>query len=294
MPAVDVLLPYWGDPELFKEAASSVLAQGFTDYKLTVIDDAYPDPEAARWLAAMDDPHVEYLRNAENLGINANFAKALSLATAPVFVMMGSDDVMLNNYLETVLALMDAFPAAAVVQPGVIPIDSAGHPSRTLPDRIKRFAAPKARQARLVQGEALAASLLHAGWHYFPSLAWRLDAVLPFGFRPEYDVVQDLALLLDVAATGAGMAVSEEPVFQYRRHAGSDSSRRARDGRRFSEERRFFEDEAERFAALEWPRAARAARLHWTSRLHALSVIPGAISSGSLKTVPPLARHVVH
>ncbi|MCC3294808.1 glycosyltransferase [Arthrobacter sp. zg-Y411] len=294
MPAVDVLLPYWGDPELLKTAAESVLAQTFTDYKLTVIDDAYPDPEAGRWLTAMDDPRIEYLRNAENLGVNANFTKALGLATAPVFVMMGSDDVMLSNYLETVMALMDAFPAAAVVQPGVIPIDSDGIPSRSLPDRIKRLAAPKAREARLLQGEMLAASLLRAGWHYFPSLAWRRDVVIPFGFRPEYDVVQDLALLLDVAASGAGMAVSEEPVFHYRRHAGSDSSQRAHDGRRFNEERRFFAAEADRFAALEWPRAARAARLHWTSRLHALSVIPGAISSGSFRTVLPLARHVVH
>ena len=62
--------------------------------------------------------------------------------------------------------------------------------------------------------------------------------------------------------------------FLYRRHSASDSSVRALDGRRFDEEARFFGGEADAFAARGWKSAERAARLHVTSRLNALSLLP--------------------
>jgi hypothetical protein len=60
------------------------------------------------------------------------------------------------------------------------------------------------------------------------------------------------------------------------------SSTRAHDGTRFAEERAFFAEAAARFDALGWPRAARAARWHLTSRLHALRTLPGLLAAGHL------------
>lgn len=140
----------------------------------------------------------------------------------------------------------------------------------------------------------MATSLLHAGWHYFPSLGWRLGSIKDHGFRPEYDVVQDLALLMDIAAAGGSMVVSSSRiVFNYRRHNASDSSVRAVDGRRFDEERRFFREQAARFADIGWPRAARAARLHWTSRLHALSLLLRSLRKPTARGTKILSRHLL-
>ena len=139
----------------------------------------------------------------------------------------------------------------------------------------------------------MAASLLGAGWHYFPALAWRRDAILRFGFRPEFDVVQDLALLMDIAAAGGSIVVDNSEAFLYRRHASSDSSLRAADGRRFDEERRYFQEQAARFHGLGWCRAELAARLHWTSRLNALSVLLGSLRNPSISTCRTMARHVL-
>lgn len=293
METIDVMLPYYGDVELMKTAVRSVAAQDDPRWRLVVIDDAYPDAEPAAWFASLSDPRITYIRNETNLGARDNFTKALELAEADVFVMMGADDVMLPSYLRTVSAALRDHPEVSAVQPGVEVIDGSGRRVRTLPDAVKRLAGPKPRPALVLGGEQLATSLLHAGWHYFPSLAWRTESVRRYGFSPEYNVVQDLALLLDIAADGGSVAVLRDPVFQYRRHAQSDSSVRAVDGRRFIEERTFFQREAERFRSQGWAQAARAAELHWTSRLHALSVLLRTARHPRRDTTRLLGQHVL-
>ena len=41
---VDIFIPFWGDPELLHATVRSVLAQDDDDWRLTVVDDCYPDP----------------------------------------------------------------------------------------------------------------------------------------------------------------------------------------------------------------------------------------------------------
>lgn len=288
---IDVMLPYYGDVSLMKLAAQSVLDQTFRDFRLVVIDDGYPDPEPRRWFESLDDPRVTYLRNEQNLGANGNYRRAVELVESEWFVMMGADDVMHDDFLEKVSRTI-ADADVDIVQPGVDVIDENGTVYLPLSDRVKRMLAPKTNGGTVVLGgEELATSLLRGNWAYFPSLVWRTEAVRAIGFRDGLDVVQDLALILDIIARGGKMAVLGETVFEYRRHSQSDSSVRALDGRRFDEERRFFYGEADRFSALEWPRAARAARHHVTSRLNAASLLPKALrSQGSARA---LFRHVV-
>ena len=287
------MFPYYGDVELMKQAARSVMGQQHQDWRLVVIDDGYPDPEPARWFAGISDPRVTYQRNGQNLGANGNYRKAVGLVTAPIAVIMGADDIMLPNYLTAVVDSFQQFPDASAVQPGVQVIDEAGRATTPLTDLVKKAATPRGNRRRLLGGEDLATSLLHAGWHYFPSIAWNSDTLKRIGFRAEFDVVQDLALLLDIAADNGSLVMTPELAFLYRRHSGSDSSVRAFDGRRFDEERRFFEGEAVRFEKLGWNRAARAARYHITSRLNAATLIARSAAGGKFGYIPKLAKHVI-
>ncbi|WP_404320443.1 glycosyltransferase family 2 protein [Arthrobacter luteolus] len=293
MTAVDVMFPYYGDVELMKQAARSVMGQQHQDWRLVVIDDGYPDPEPARWFAEITDPRVSYQRNEKNLGANGNYRKAVELVEAPITVIMGADDIMLPNYLTAVVASFEAFPEASAVQPGVQVIDELSRATTPLADRVKKAALPRGAQRRQLGGEDLATSLLRAGWHYFPSIAWKSEMLKRIGFRSTFDVVQDLALLLDIAAADGSMVLTPELAFLYRRHSGSDSSVRALDGRRFDEERRFFEGEAARFEQLGWNRAARAAKLHLTSRLNAAALIAQSTAGGKFGYIPKLAKHVI-
>lgn len=277
--AIDVMLPYYGDVDQMKLAVESVLSQDFDDLRLVVIDDGFPDPEPARWFAELTDTRVEYLRNETNLGANGNYRKAVELVEAEWFVMMGADDVMRSGYLTAVMAAIGRFDVD-IVQPGVEVIDENGKAVLPLADRVKRWLTPRVTApGGVLEGEQLAASLSRGDWAYFPSLAWRTATVKRVGFREGLDVVQDLALLLDIVKKGGRMAVLTDVVFDYRRHSASDSSVRALDGRRFSEERKFFLEEAAAFDRLSWRRAARVARRHTTSRLNAVTLLPKAARS---------------
>lgn len=288
---VDVLLPYYGPVDLMQQAVRSVLDQTYPDWILTVVDDGFPDPGIPEWFAGLGDDRVHYHRNEKNLGANGNYRKALTFVTQEYVVMMGADDVMLPNYLATVVGALDAHPEAAFAQPGVEVIDENGVPSVGLVDRAKAFYAPKVDGRRVMSGEEIAASLLRGDWLYFPSVCWRAGAITSTGFREGLDVVQDLALALDIIRGGGSLVVDATVCFRYRRHRSSDSSWRALEGSRFTEERLFFEQMAREMSAHGWPRAARIARLHVSSRLNAAALLPRAALRKRWSGVRALARH---
>lgn len=272
VPSHEVLLPYYGDPGLMREAVESLLSQSSVEWYLTVLDDAYPDRQIERWLSELDDERIQFRKMATNQGVNASFQHLLQQSTADYVTFMGCDDRMLPSYIEHVHHLIARFPQATVIQPGVQVIDSGGSPTRPLVDRVKsalRSQFPSG--PAVVAGEKLAASLLLGNWTYFPSLTWRRDRIADRGFREGLEVVLDLDLLFDVVAKGGQMVVDSEVVFQYRRHRASVSSLRASDRRRFVEERVFFEEAARRTTQQGWPLATLSAKLHLTSRLHAVT-----------------------
>ena len=84
-----------------------------------------------------------YVRNEETLGVNGNFRRALSLATAEHVVFMGCDDVLEPGYVAAMHATLAEHPQAAIVCPGVKVIDDEGRASEPLVDRV-RFLAPTA------------------------------------------------------------------------------------------------------------------------------------------------------
>ncbi|KAE8764562.1 glycosyltransferase family 2 protein [Georgenia thermotolerans] len=294
---IDIMLPYYGDVALLNAAVESVLRQDDPDLRLTVVDDGYPDPSVPGQFARLteQDPRVVYLRNESNLGANANFRRCASLVEHPITVFMGADDVMLPGYVRTVREAFAA-PGVDLVQPGVQVIDERGSVYEPAGDKVKgwlrRRAVGEATAATLT-GEAAAVSLLTGNWLYFPSVAWSSDRVRRHPFRAEYDVVQDLALALDIIADGGTLLVTDAPCFQYRRHRRSDSSVRAADGRRFTEELAFFQDRAAAFRRRGWRRAERAARLHLTSRMHAATLLPGAIARRTWPAAMTLLGHTL-
>ncbi|HEX2131190.1 MAG TPA: glycosyltransferase family 2 protein [Actinophytocola sp.] len=291
---LDVVMPFYGDVSLMREAVRSVLDQDDPRWRLTVVDDHVgpgADPSVPEWFESLDDERVRYLRNPENLGITGNFNRCLELAEHDLFTMLGCDDRMLPNYVGTVLAVWADHPDAGLIQPGVRVIDGAGRPTKTLVDEAKRRVyAPKFEGRLELSGEDLAVSLLRGDWLYFPSLAWRTKLLEGLRFRPELRVIQDLALLMELVARDVTLVVDETVAFEYRRHGASESSSSAFDGSRFTEAGDYFADVAEQMAARGWPRAARVARLHLSSRLFALTTLPRALRQRS--GFGPLARHV--
>ncbi|MET3963547.1 glycosyltransferase involved in cell wall biosynthesis [Marmoricola sp. OAE513] len=290
---IDVLLPFYGDPDMMRQTVASVRAQTSRDWRLVVVDDGYPDPTIATWFADLGDDRIEYHRNEENLGANLNYMKALSLASAEYVVVMGADDLMKTRYLADLERAIATFPGVAIIETGVEIIDETNRVVRPLVDRVKSRLTPSVEGPRELSGESLMVSLLRGNWTYFPSLCWRRDVIEQIGFRPDFHVVQDLGLLLDVLRGGGSMALCPEVAFQYRRHTSSDSSLKTLTGERFAEERHYFRTIADELGSQGLVRAERAARRHLTSRLHAAALVPSALSARKPAAAQGLLRHAL-
>jgi glycosyltransferase involved in cell wall biosynthesis len=289
----EIVMPFWGSFDYLREAVQSVQAQSDPDWRLLVFDDHYPDTEPGQWVQALADPRVRYERASANHGVGGAFRVSAQSMSAPFGIIMGCDDVLLPGFVERARLLTAAYRKASVIQPGVVVINDIGEPHLPWADRLKRAIMPRSPRPTVIAGEALATSLLAGNWAYFPSLIWNADALRRYPFDDMATIVPDLKLLLDIAADGGQLVIDDEPVFLYRRHRGSVSSEGAAQGWRFDEERKLFAAEHARFRAKGWNRAARAAALHWTSRLHALSVVPSALRAGALRGALGLIRHAL-
>lgn len=273
---LDICVPYWGDPSTFIETIESVRSQEDPAWRLVVIDDGYPGTVIEDYIARLGDSRIIYTRNETNVGIIENFRRAVAAATGSHVVVLGSDDILLPNYVGHMRETIDAFPDADVIQPGVRVIGTDGKPARTLVDTVKqRLLTPRA--ARTLSGEEMAGSILIGNWLYWPSLAIRADSARRIGFRDGLPIILDLALLIDLAFEGASLRYTGVEAFAYRRHAASLSQTALLDGSRFDDERRFYRETVVRARAMGWNRAARAARGRVMSRLHALSQLPSTL-----------------
>lgn len=292
------MLPAYGDGALVRETVSSVLAQDDPDWRLTVIDDGVhvSHDDLKSWLADIGDPRTRYMANPERVGINRNFQRSADEATADLALILGSDDRLLPDFVRRVREAAAANPDAAFFHTGAAVIDENGEPVKPLVDRVKsltsiRFDDAQRQQGwQLTGGETLATSLLRGNWMYFPSVVFRREPLQRHGFREGYDIVLDLDLYLRILMDGGQVVLFSEPGIEYRRHSASLSSSTADDGSRFDEERLYFAEMAAAMTELGWPKAARAARWHLTSRLHAVTKTPGLLAARKYRLAASMLR----
>lgn len=292
----EIFVPFWGEPALLFETIDSVRAQSVDDWSMTILDDCYPDESVAAYFASLDDPRVNYVRNETNLGITENYREAIRRAHGEYVTILGCDDLMAPNYLEVVRATARAVPSADVIQPGVVVIDESGAPVSPLVDRVKqRVLAPRGGSGiAVLQGEQMATSLIRGDWLYWPSLTFKTSTLKRIDFRDGLPIIQDLALLMDIAFENGTLAYNPEIAFSYRRHGASASQKTLMDGRRFTDERTYYQQAAGLAADRGWARTRRTARTRLMSRLHAVSELPGVLRHGTRSGLVSTLAHIFH
>jgi glycosyltransferase involved in cell wall biosynthesis len=292
---LEIFVPFWGDPALLYETVDSVRAQRDPDWRLIVIDDCYPDESVPAYFAELDDERISYTRNEVNLGITENYREAIRRASTEYIAILGCDDLMHPDYVDVITRTIAKVPSADVIQPGVQVIDEHGTVVDPLVDRVKRgMLAPQGGDGiAVLAGERMATSLIRGDWLYWPSLTFRTETLKRIDFREGLPIIQDLALLMDVAFDGGTLAYNPTLAFSYRRHGGSASQKTLMDGRRFRDERTYY-SEARRLAeARGWNRTARTARARIMSRLHAITELPKVLRAGNRAGIESTLAHIV-
>ena len=88
-----------------KEAIDSVLNQTYTKFELIIVNDKSPE-NIEEIISTYNDKRIRYYKNEDNLGktsIVLNWNKCLSYANGDFFVLLCDDDIMLPNFIATML-----------------------------------------------------------------------------------------------------------------------------------------------------------------------------------------------
>ena len=116
---VDVIVPVYRNFERTRSCIESVLSsRNRTPFRLVVVDDASPEPELSAWLRDRSRrAPFECIVHGENRGFVASVNEAMHLHTERDVVLLNSDTVVANDWLDRMLGHLAADPRAGTVTP---------------------------------------------------------------------------------------------------------------------------------------------------------------------------------
>lgn len=115
---VSVSIPFYNRENFLAEAIESVLAQTYPRWELFLVDDGSTDrsTELARGYADRFPAQIRYLQHTghANLGVTSSRNLGASASQGEYLAFLDSDDAWLSNKLSHQIAVMEAFPQAAL------------------------------------------------------------------------------------------------------------------------------------------------------------------------------------
>lgn len=211
MPRVSVVIPAYNYAQFLPNAIDSALGQTFRDCEIIVVDDGSTDNTAE--LASRYEGKIRYHRQA-NHGLSAARNAGCRLASGELFAFLDADDQWDPEKIERQVAVLDAFPQAALVSTYMRFMDAGRKP---LPGR-KPAAEP---------GETLA-DIIERGTAAPSSFIVRRDCFEGIqGFDERLTAMEDLDFCLRLAQTRTIKHIHEE-LGSYRVHGPSLSGNPAK------------------------------------------------------------------
>jgi glycosyltransferase involved in cell wall biosynthesis len=110
---VSVCMPVYNGGAALLPAIRSVLAQSYTRIEVRVFDDCSTDGSWER-LQQIDDPRVICTRNANNLGPEGNWNRALGAARGKYVKLFHQDDLLVPDCLALQVAALERHPEAVL------------------------------------------------------------------------------------------------------------------------------------------------------------------------------------
>ena len=116
-PTVSVMIPYYNCKEYIVETVQSILSQSHQNFEIIIVDDG-SDPEHADYLREFlaDKPAIRYAVQ-NNQGVAAARNHAARLAGGKYFLFLDSDDLILPDYIENCVAVLENNPDCKLVYP---------------------------------------------------------------------------------------------------------------------------------------------------------------------------------
>jgi GT2 family glycosyltransferase/glycosyltransferase involved in cell wall biosynthesis len=117
--SIDIVVPVYNAPDDVRTCVDSVLAHTDRRHRVTLIDDASPDPRIAQYfdeLRAQALPHVTLLVNPVNLGFTGTANRGFALSRRDV-VLLNSDTIVSRGWLDALMRCAASDPAIGTITP---------------------------------------------------------------------------------------------------------------------------------------------------------------------------------
>ena len=126
-PLISVLIPSYNYGRFIEQSVDSVLAQTYENFEVIVTDNRSTDATMQILRERYgSDPRVRIFENETNIGLVANFNRALSHARGQFVVWLCADDWFLSNHLARLEEVFAHHPALDVVYTNIYFADERG------------------------------------------------------------------------------------------------------------------------------------------------------------------------
>ena len=125
MNTYSIILPVHNGGEYIKECVKSILSQTYENFNLHILENCSTDG-TAEWLNTITDKRVIIIPSDKFLSIEENWDRIKTIEKNEYMTMIGHDDILYPNYLETMEGLISKHPQASLYQTHFNLIDAAG------------------------------------------------------------------------------------------------------------------------------------------------------------------------
>jgi len=106
-PLISVCIPCYNNEEFIAGTLQSLLNQSFSDFEIVVVDDKSTD-RTLSVVQSFADPRIRLIQNDQNLGLAANWNRALSYSRGKYVKLLCGDDVLYPTCLARQAAILEA------------------------------------------------------------------------------------------------------------------------------------------------------------------------------------------
>ena len=218
-----IILPLKNGGEYARSCVNSILAQTCRDFSLIILDNCSSD-DNLNWLRNLKDNRIIIHTSARPMKIEENWSRIKSVGKNEFMTIIGHDDLLYPNYLQTMDALITADQVATLYQAHFDYIDEAGQLLRPCQPMAEKLFADEFLDCQMNR------SLDSTGTGYMMR-SYDYDKL--GGISPLYPnlIFADYELWMKLIGKGH-FAISRETTFAYRVH---DSVSRLTNGEEYQQ-----------------------------------------------------------
>lgn len=115
-----IIIPTFRRADLLKDAIDSCLNQTYSgDFEVLIVDnEPGRNNDTEKLIESIACDRISYYKNSLNIGCLPNFNRCIELAKSEYIIMLHTDDILDNDYLNTVIPLLEKHPGIDMLIPG--------------------------------------------------------------------------------------------------------------------------------------------------------------------------------